>query len=149
MAAILLGYFGTMVTIFAAGMFCLASILDTATVRHARPEAPRLTASARAMLAERMASNTPKQAELAELQVAVPTAAAASRLDAVAASDDTARMTKKQIQKAKLLKIARNERRRERLASRQSYSTTALGYAPESPTRTAADRIFNTIRQRR
>jgi hypothetical protein len=149
MAAILLGYFGTMVTIFAAGMFCLASILDTATVRHPRPEAPRLTATARAMLAERMASNTPRQAELAELQVAVPVAIPASRLDVVAASDDNVRMTKKQIQKAKLLKIARNERRRERLASRQSSATTALGYAPESPTRTAAERIFNTIRQRR
>ncbi len=153
MAAILLGYFGTMVTVFAAGLFFLASILDTATVRHARPEAHRVTAAARAMAAERVASSLPAQTEVAQLQLAVLAAPSARPSDAaVAANDGSTRAAAKQTQKAKQLKLARDQRRRERLASQhldRSNTTAALGYAPETPTRTAAERIFNTIRSRR
>ena len=152
MAAILLGYFGTMVTVFAAIMYFLASILDTGSMHHARPQPYRMSVAARAMAgeriaAERIAANNPTGT--------VATAAPAHASDTVAANTSPAagsgtRNAERQVHKIRQLKLARDDKRRMRLASRsldQGYA--ALAYAPEAPTRIAANRIFSSINSRR
>lgn len=155
MAVALLSYFSTMVTAFAAMMFLLTSVFST-TTHSSRPQPHRLSATARAMVKERMAAEraaaTAKPIEVTQTQAPVLNLAAARQ--EVSESDDKYRpqTAAKPTQKAKLVTFAQAEKRKERLAERHQdrrYSTVALGYAPESPERVAAERIFNTIRSRR
>jgi hypothetical protein len=154
MAVALLSYFSTMVTAFAALMFLLTSVFSSTSIHHTRPAPPRMSAMARTMAFERTASIAAKQSDLAKAEV---TASSAPSVHQASSSDTvnegrTRVASAKQTQKAKALRLARDERRKERLAGRRQdtgYSTTALGYAAESPTRVAAERVFSTIRARR
>ncbi len=158
MAAILLAYFGTMVTVFAGIMYCLASLLDSGSMHHLRPHPYKMTVAARAMAGERMAAeraaaNSPTGTVPAKNVVAASAPLHAS--DAVAdnarpADVSGTRNAERQVQKTRQAKLARSERRQLRLASRSlDQGNAALGYAPESPTRIAADRIFSSINSRR
>jgi hypothetical protein len=151
MAVALLSYFSTMVTAFAALMFLLTSVFSSTAIHPVRPQAYRLSAMARAMASERAAAVTAKQPEIAQIQVPVSNSAAAHQASSDSVKDDDTRTAARQTRQARLLRLARDERRKERLAERhqdQGYSTMALGYAPESREQLAAARIFNTIGSR-
>jgi hypothetical protein len=149
MAVILLSYFSTMVTVFVTLMFLLTNVFGSITVHQVRPAPHRISAAARAMALERYAAADVKRAEIAQTQVAASSPAAPQK---TAADSDVMRTAAKQTQKAKVVRLARNEQRTERLAEGQQgqgYSTLAMpltmGYAPDSGEQLAAARIFNTV----
>jgi hypothetical protein len=71
MAIALLSYFSTMVAVFAALMFSLATVFSSAAVHHTRPAPYRMSATARAMALERTAAIAIKQPEIAQVEVPV------------------------------------------------------------------------------
>jgi hypothetical protein len=142
MAVILLSYFSTMVTVFAALMFFLANVFGPMTGHQVRAEPHRISAAARAVAVERYAAADVKRAEIAQTQVAASSPAAPQKASANTGSNHVMRTAAKQTPKAKVVRLARNEQRTERLAG---YSTLAMGYVPESPEQLAAARIFNTV----
>lgn len=157
MAAILLGYFATMATVFAAIMYFLASIVDAGSAHHLRAQPYRMSVAPRAMVAERMAAeriaaqrvaaNTPGGTVATAAPTHAPDTVAANTSPAVGSGTHSA---ERQVHMTSQVKLARDEKYRVRLASRslnQGYA--ALGYAPESPTRIAANRIFSSINSRR
>jgi hypothetical protein len=146
MAVILLSYFSTMVTVFVTLMFLLTNVFGSVTVHQVRPAPHRISAAARAMALERYAAADVKRAEIAQTQVAASSPAAPQKTSAD--TDHVTRTAAKQTQKAKVVRLARNEQRTERLAEGQQgqvYSTLAMGYAPDSREQLAAARIFNTV----
>ena len=149
MAVVLLSYFGTMVTALAALMFLLTNVFSATTLHTARPQPYRLSATARTMAAEQVAAAKPL--EVAQLPVSASAPIGDHQTSSTLISDHHTRTTAKQVQKAKLVRLARDEKRKERLVERyqdRGYTTVALGYAPASPERAAAERIFGTIRSR-
>jgi hypothetical protein len=153
MALVLLSYFGTMVTVFATLMFLLTNVFGSISVHQHRAEPHRMSAAARAMVAERYAAADARrtevaQAELARAKVAVSIPAPLQKATAESGSDRGTQTALKQAQKAKLVRIARNEKHNERLAERhrdQDYATLALGYASDPREQLEAAHIFNTI----
>jgi hypothetical protein len=146
MAVILLSYFSTMVTVFAALMFFLTNVFGSIPVHQVRPEPHRISAAARALALERYADVKP--AEIPRTQVAASSPAVPQKASADTGSAHVTRTAAKQTQKAKVVRLARNEQRMERLAERQQgqeYSTLAMGYAPDPREQLAAARIFNTV----
>jgi hypothetical protein len=148
MAVILLSYFSTMVTAFVALMFLLTNVFGSVSVHQARHEPHHMSAAARAMALEHYAAADVKRAEIDQTQVAASSPAAPQRASAGTGSDHVLRTAAKQTQKVKVVRLAHDEQRRERLAEGQQgqgYSTLAMGYAPDSREQLAASRIFNTI----
>jgi hypothetical protein len=147
MAVILLSYFSTMVTVFAALMFLLTNVFGSVSVHQARLGPHHVSAAARAMALEHYAAAA-KRDEDARLQVAVLSPAAPQKTPTAVGGDQVTRTAAKQTQKAKVVRLAQNGQRAERLAG---SSTLAMGYAPESGyspesrEQPAAARIFNTI----
>jgi hypothetical protein len=147
MVVILLSYFSTMVTVLVALMFVLTSVFGSASVHRVRPEPHHMSAAARAMALEHYAAAA-KRDEDAGLQVAVLSPVAAQKKPTAAAGGQVARTAARQTQKAKVVRIARNEQRKEHPGEGQQgqgYSTLAMGYAPDSRVQLAAARIFNTV----
>ena len=152
MAVILLSYFSTMVTVFAALMFLLTNVFGSVSVHKAKPEPHHMSAAARAMALEHYAAAA-KRDEDARPQVAVLSPAAPQKTPTAAGGDQVTRTAAKQTQKVKVARLARDEQRTERLAEGQQgqgYSTlamgyAAMGYAPDSRVQLAAARIFNTV----
>ena len=147
MAVILLSYFSTMVTVFAALMFLLTNVFGSVSMHQARPEPHHMSAAARALALEHYAAAA-KRDEDARLQVAVLSQAAPQKTPTAAGGDQVTRTAAKQTQKAKVVRLARNEQRTEHPAEGQQgqgYSTLAMGYAPDSHVQLAAARIFNSV----
>ncbi len=141
MAAALLGYFTTMATAFVGLMFLLNSVLSSSFVQHARPQPYPMPAIAQAA--------APEMA-----QAAGPDTSSKSVSMSVAADADGASAKTKQAlsQKSRAIKVAREQRRQQRLAAAQrpdQNTTMALGYAEERPQRLAAAKIFNAFDSRR
>jgi hypothetical protein len=136
MAAILLSYFGTMVTALAALMFVLNTALSSSMLQHhTRPQPYPMPVIAQAAAPE-----------MAQAQVASPDTSSRP----VAADPHGAPAATKQAlaQKSRTIKIAREQRRQQRLAAAQrpdQTNTMALGYAEERPQRLAAAKIFNAF----
>jgi len=150
MAVILLSYFSTMVTAFVALMFVLTSVFGSVSVHQARPGPHHMASAARAMALEHYAAADVKRAEIAQTQIAASSPAAPQKASAGTGSDHVLRTAAKQTQKVKVVRLARNEQRTERLTEGQQgrgYSTLAMGYAPtpDSREQLAAARIFNTV----
>jgi hypothetical protein len=135
MAVILLSYFGTMVTALAALMFVLNTALSSSMVHHARPQPYPMP-----VIAEVASS----EYEMAQAQAARPDSSSTT----VAANPRGPRTVTKQAlaQKSRNIKVARDQRRQQRLAAAQhpdqNYAM-ALGYAEERPQQLAAAKIFN------
>jgi hypothetical protein len=142
MAVILLSYFGTMVTALAALMFVLNTALSSSMLQHhTRPQPYPMPAIAQAA--------APEMA-----QAAGPDTSSKSVSMSVAADADGASAKTKQAlsQKSRAIKVAREQRRQQRLAAAQrpdQNTTMALGYAEERPQRLAAAKIFNAFDSRR
>jgi hypothetical protein len=146
MAVILLSYFSTMVTVFAALMFLLTNVFGSVSVHQARPEPRHISAAARAMALEHYADTN--RGEDARIRVAGLSPAAPPKAAVDAGGDHVTRTVAKQTQKAKVVGLARNDQRTEHPAEGQQgqgYSTLAMGYAPDSRVQLAAARIFNTV----
>ena len=144
MAVILLSYFGTMVTALAALMFVLNTALSSSMLQHhTRPQPYPMPAIAQAAAPE-----------MARAQAAGPDTSSKSVSMSVAADPDGASAKTKQAlaQKSRAIKVAREQRRQQRLAAAQrpdQNTTMALGYAEERPQRLAAAKIFNAFDSRR
>jgi hypothetical protein len=146
MAVILLSYFSTMVTVFAALMFLLTNVFGSVSVHQARLGPHHVSAAARAMALEHYAAA--KRDEDARLQVAVLSPAATQKTPTAVRDDQVTRTAAKQTQKAKVVRLAQNGQRAERLAGSSTLAmgyAPVSGYAPESREQPAAARIFNTI----
>ena len=141
MAVILLSYFSTMVSVFAALMFLLTNVFGSVSVHQARPVPHHVSAATRAVTLEHYAAAA-KRDQDARLQVAVLSPAAPQMTPTAAGGDQVTRTAARQTQKAKVVRLAHNGQRTKRLAG---YSTLAMGYAPESREQSSAARVFNTI----
>jgi hypothetical protein len=144
MAGILLSYFGTMVTALAALMFVLNAALSSSMLHHARQQPYPMPVIAEAAAPDYEDGVAAKRPEMAQAQ--------ASRSDSsfgsVAANPQGPRAATKQAlaQKSRNIKVARDQRRQQRLATAQRPDqnyTMALGYAEERPQQLAAEKIFN------
>ena len=145
MAGILLSYFGTMVTALAALMFVLNTALSSSMLQHhTRPQPYPMPVIAEAAAPEYEGAGAEKRPEVTQGQAANPDTSSRS----VAADPRGAPAPTKQAlaQKSRTIKIAREQRRQQRLAAAQRPDqnyTMALGYAEERPQQLAAAKIFN------
>jgi hypothetical protein len=148
MVVILLSYFSTMVTVFAALMFLLVNVFGSVPMHQARAASHHMSATARAMASERYAAAQAKQAEVAQLQIVVPSPALPQKTPVEANGEHVTHTAARQAQKAKLARLARNAKQRERLAERRQdrdYSTLAMGYVSEPREQLASAHLFDTI----
>jgi uncharacterized membrane protein len=150
MGIILLSYFSTMVTVLTLTMVLLNGVLGASTF-HARAH-PKV-ASAQIVAHRNEVAAAAKRQQVAQiLSVAHQDLAGSSpangRESQLAAQPATQPAFE---QKALPVRVARDQRREERIAARrpdQGYPS-ALGYAPESREQLAAARIFGPIGQLR
>jgi hypothetical protein len=176
MVVILLSYFSTMVTVLAALMFFLNSVLGSSAFHQTRVQSYPTFAFNETSAPEREAAVAHKPQQVVQTQVdhasptvahlalavSVPVRAHARRqaIQLASAAQQPAAMQQAFAQqqdgftqKTKPVRIARDQRRQERVAARRQDQdhTVALGYAPapQSRVQLAATRIFGTIGQPR
>jgi hypothetical protein len=153
MAVILLSYFSTMVTVLAVLMALLNGVLGASTFHPTRAQAHLRVAYTRTIASGNGAAVAPKPQQVA--QISPVTHQASANFNSANGRERRPAIQHRATQLAfeqrtKPVRVARAQRRQERIATRRQGGeyATALGYAPESREQLAAARIFGTIGSR-
>jgi hypothetical protein len=149
MAVILLSYFSTMVTVLAVLMVLLNGVLGASAFHPARAQAHLRVAYTQTIVPGNGAAAAPKLQQVAQISPVTHQASANSNsANGRQRRPAPQRATQQAFeQRTKPVRVARDQRRKERIAVRrqdQEYAT-AMGYAPEPREQLAAARIFGTI----
>jgi hypothetical protein len=148
MAVILLSYFSTMVTVLAVLMVLLNGVLGASAFHPARAQAHLRVAYTQTIVPGNGAAAAPKLQQVAQISPVTHQASANSNSANGRQRRAPQRATQEAFeQRTKPVRVARDQRRKERIAVRrqdQEYAT-AMGYAPEPREQLAAARIFGTI----
>jgi hypothetical protein len=153
MAVILLSYFSTMVTVLAVLMVLLNGVLGASTFHPARAQTHLRVAYTQTIAPGSDAAAAPKAQQVA--QISPVTHQASANSNSASGRERRPAIQQRATQQAfeqrtKPVRVARDERRKERIAVRrqeQEYAT-AMSYAPESREQLAAARIFGTVGSR-
>jgi hypothetical protein len=159
MVVILLSYFSTMVTVLTVIMVLLNGALGASTFHHSRAQSHQRAAFAQTAAHRDEVAAAAKRQQVAQMtppvthQESAKSGSTGDRQAQLVAplATQPALEQKANEQKAKPVRVARDQRQKEPAGERSSDQgyATALGYAPESRERLAAARIFGPIGQLR